>query len=355
MSKDTRDDFFVNYYMAKRIMLETHNPDLLGNIYASKYANWIVPFFKKHGITEAPLFLCCNSLYQFPDFFIISDRSFFVIDYYLYCYFYDLNYALSDVSRNEFAINLYIKTFIEQAYLKGNIDLSFALCQASPDLEIYKKNDDYRNKSLSTFLVQKTDLQEAFTLLHEATHFLYKIDESICLSKDYQEIVDIFSAIIPNLTIEFFEECYCDYSSISYILEKTYLITQLPHEDYFLTLFFTLIYTYTLELSMACQNIDIIEYPKYMDQKLNSLWLRFGGIQFYIYKFLLKNGYEKDILSLNAAYQNGIETFKQLGNDVRKSLELTRNEGEQLSKLFSDVAVQQKKQYIHDFLNLIHS
>lgn len=353
MSKDIRDDIFINYYMKKRIMRKTNNPDLLGNIYASKYANWFIPFFKKYNIAQAPFLLNCNTLYQFPDFFTIRDRSFFVADYYLYSYFYDFNYALSDITRNEFAVNLYIKTFIEQAYLKGNIDLSFILCQTSPDLELYKNNYDYKNEILSTILVEKTDLQEAVTFLHEATHFIFRNDKSICRNKDYKEIVDIFSTINPNPSEDFFEECYCDYRSISYILEKTYLNTQLPHEEYFNTLFYTLIYTYTLQFTMACQSIDLDEYPKYMNQEMDMLWLRFGGMQAHIYRFLISCGYEKDVPTLNIAYQNSIENFKLLGKNIRNILELTRTEGEQYLELVKDITLEQMTQYIHDFLHLV--
>lgn len=353
MGKDIRDDFFVNYYMEKRIMRKTHDPDLLGDIYAAKYANWFVPFLKSYGITEAPLLLNCNTLYQLPEFFTIRNRNFFVVDYYLYSYFYDFNYALSDVARNEFTVNLYIKTFIEQAYLRGNVDLSFALCQISQNLEMYKESDDYQDKTLSVFLVEKADLQEALTFLHEATHFLFRNDMGICTGEDYKEIVDIFSTIMPDLTVEFFEECYCDYSSISYILEKTYSGTQLPHKEYFLTLFFVLIYTYTLQFTMTCQSIGLSEYSKYMNREMNMLWLRFGGIQIFIYKFLLKNGHEKDIPNLNFAYHDAIETFKQLGSEIREILELTKYEGERNLEMYKDICTEQKKQYIQDFLHLV--
>ncbi len=116
MNEEIRDKIFIDHYFRKRIMRKTINQELLGNIYALKYKKWIVPFLNKNGISEVPLLLCCNTLYQFPDYFQIGDNSFFVTDYYLYSFFYDLNYALSDLKRNEFAINLYIKTYIEQAF-----------------------------------------------------------------------------------------------------------------------------------------------------------------------------------------------------------------------------------------------
>lgn len=353
MSRDIRDDIFINYYIKKRIMRKTHDTDLLGKIYASKYANWFVPFLKEHGIAESPLLLSCNTLYQLPDFFTIRNRSFFVADYYLHSYFYDFNYALSDIDRNEFGVNLHIKTFIEQAYLKGNIDLSFALCQTSPNLETYKESDDYRDKTLTTFLVEKTDLQETLTFLHEASHFIFSNNECICSSEDYQEVVEIFNKMIPNVTAAFLEECYCDYSSISYILEKTYQDTLLSHREYFLTLFLALIYTYALQLTMACQHINISDYSAFMNQEMDMLWLRFGGMQTYIYKFLIKNNCSQDVSDLNDAYQNGIETFKKIGNKVRQILKFTKDAGEQHLEMFKGICNEQKKQYIQDFLQLV--
>lgn len=354
MSKDIREDVFINYYMQKRTMRRTHDPELLGNIYASKYANWVLPFFKSHGIAEAPLLLSCNTLYLLPDFFTIHGKSFFVADYYLHSYFYDFNYALSNVARKEFTLNLYIKTFIEQAYLKGDLDLTFSLCQTSPTIEIYKKSNDYRNKELSIYLVEKTDLQEAMTFLHEATHLLYKIDDKVCENKIYQEIVDIFGAVMPSLSEAFFEECYCDYSSITYILEKTYFTTQLSHEEYFLTLFFTLIYIYTIYLIMNFSIIDESERFQDVNYEQQMLYFRFGGIHVHIYRFLLASGKKDDVLYLNSAYQNAQKFFDQIVTEVKEVLRLVSNEGKQNQEYFKNITVQQKKEYIRDFLCLIN-
>ena len=74
MNNDKRESFFINYYMSKRVMRKTHDPETLHQIYASKYANWIVPFLKQHGIVNAPSLLCCNTLAQLPDFFTLQAR-----------------------------------------------------------------------------------------------------------------------------------------------------------------------------------------------------------------------------------------------------------------------------------------
>ena len=68
MNNDKRESFFINYYMSNRVMRKTHDPETLHQIYASKYANWIVPFLKQHGIVNAPSLLCCNTLAQLPVF-----------------------------------------------------------------------------------------------------------------------------------------------------------------------------------------------------------------------------------------------------------------------------------------------
>lgn len=352
MSNDIRDDVFINHYLESRGMKKNHDPELLSNIYASKYANWIIPFLKEHGIDKAPLLLCCHTLYQLPDFFVIRNNCFYVADYYLYSYFYDFNFALSDERRSEFAVNLHIKTFIEQAYLEGKVDLCYTLCQTSPDLETYKKTDDYRNKTVTEFLVEKTDLQEAFVLLHEASHFLYKKTLGYD-SQIYRTIKTIFNHVVQDLDDNFFEECFCDYNSIGFILRQTYAITEFNKREYFFTLFMTFIFTTILRFTAVAPNLEVDEYKEYMDQEMEMQWLRFGGLHIWIYQFLLSSGYENDISLLNNVYHQCIDMFKELSKDARLIFKLIKEDEKDNLDLFKNVSRGEKIEFIQVFLNLM--
>lgn len=150
--KDIREGIYVDNYIRRRIMRKTNNQDLLGEIYASKYAKWIIPFFKKRGVDKVPLLISCNTLYQLPDYFKINANSFFVVDYYLYSYFYDLNYSLSALRRNEFAINLHIKTYIEQAYIKKILIFVMHYAKPQKQLKILRKRQTIKTKNFLLFL-----------------------------------------------------------------------------------------------------------------------------------------------------------------------------------------------------------
>lgn len=354
MSNNIRDEFFINYYFNKRIMRVTPNSDTLHQIYASKYAKWIVPFLNQHSITDVPLLLCCNTLYQLPDFFTLGENSFFVTDYYLYCYFYDLNYSLSDKTREEFAINLFIKTFIETLFLDDKIDLCYSLSQTTSGVELYKETTDYNNMITMELLAEKTDLQEMFTLLHEASHFLYNIakpetDRLISEIKSFRFLETI------DLNSEILKELYCDYKSTTFILRTTYQQIKWSKKEYFKVLFLTLIFSYTLQFTRKCSQIDKSEFGNYIDREMKLFWMRFGFMHSCIADFLDLSGNKNAIVILNSTYDECNNLFVKIGQDIRSILRYTRDEGENNLFLFEKVTHTQKKEYIQAFLNLLIS
>lgn len=351
--KDIREGIFVDSYIRSRIMRKTNNQDLLGKIYASKYAKWIIPFFEKRGVDKVPLLISCNTLYQFPDYFKINENSFFVVDYYLYSYFYDLNYSLSDLRRNEFTINIHLKTYIEQAYIKKNIDICYALCKTSATIEDFKETIDYKDQELSSFLVELTDIQEEFTFLHEASHFFLALDHSIIKDKEYQKICYCFNKVNSGLNPDFYNECYCDYSAVLFILEKTYFENELSRIMYFMALFSALIYIYMLRFTMIAQDFKNEDFDSYMDEKLKDLVLRIGGIYCYIYNFLILNGITYDIPFLNEAYEKSTHNYVKMGEDLRTIIKTARASGESHLKSFENISKSDKNGFIKLFLNLL--
>ncbi len=351
--KDIRDEIFIDHYLHRRIMRETPNQELLGKIYAAKYEKWIIPFFKNRGMDKVPLLICCNTLYQLPDYFKIRDNSFFVTDYYLYSYFYDLNFSLSNLKRNNFAINLHIKTYIEQAYIKNNIDICYSLCKTSATIEDFKKTTDYKNEKLSTFLVSITDIQEGFTFLHEASHYFLEHDSSVIKDQDYQKICACFKEVNVGLNSGFYDECYCDYSATLYILEKIYSENLFPKSICFTALILALIYIYMLRLTMIAQDLKTEEFDTYLNEELKILVLRIGGIYCYIYNFLVSNDFANDISSLNTAYEKSLQNFKKMGKDLRTIFKLVRVSGESYLKTFENISKSDKNVFIKLFLNLL--
>ncbi len=111
--------------------------------------------------------------------------------------------------------------------------MSYSLAQNSPTIEEYKNTSDYRDRDLSVSLVEKTDLQEAFTFLHEATHFLCRRYPNL---EDMEKTMSGFWNVAPlNLTSQTLEECYCDFNSVIFILKQTYPSNRLQKEMYYET------------------------------------------------------------------------------------------------------------------------
>lgn len=350
---DNREDHFINYYMSNRVMRKTHDPNALHQIYATKYEIWIIPFLKQYGVENAPSLLCCNTLHKLPDFFRLQPHSFFISDYYLYSYFYDFNYALSDNKRNDLTINILLKAFIEQAYVSGHIDLSYSLARTSPDVEAYKKTNEYKNHNIATGLVKKTDLQEALTFLHEATHYLCKRESGTSID-DILNAMSRFRCItILGLNSKTLEECYCDYRSVTSLLKTTYHLNEWQREQYFEIIFLTLIYIYTFQFSRVAPSITVSEYSSYIDQEMKLLWHRFGGMHAYILDYLLMSNEVGDIDVLNSSFQKCTDIFKEIGAKTRMIFEYAKCEGEINSHLFENISKGQKVDYLKYFLKLL--
>lgn len=83
----------------------------------------------------------------------------------------------------------------EKALLNGRYEICYFLCVTSPELESYKLSAEYRNKDIMENLVEETDIQGAFTFLHEATHSLVKQSSDIKGTDDYKTLETIFLTV----------------------------------------------------------------------------------------------------------------------------------------------------------------
>lgn len=314
------DEIYINHLFEKRVMKKTHNKELLHRIYASKYANWIIPYLNDREINEVPILLCCNTLYKLPYFYAIKDKNFFITDYGLYDYIYDLNYTYSNDNRKKHIINIYLKVLIEQLYSKNFIDECYILCCTSPNLEKYKQSSDYHNETIMNALAEKTDLQEAFLLLHEANHFYFKSKNDIKEHPNYKLINSIYSSTKIDITDEtFFEECFCDFEAIQYLFEKEYSKTQIDHKEFISLFFKVIIYLYILQ--------SIIFY--FNDKNSNPLTMfsmRLNTMYCAIKRYLYNSDFKEDTQLLDNTYSITLTKLIDDSNEAREIVKCLKNE-----------------------------
>ena len=281
------DNRYIEYLLEKRIMKRSKNPKSIHKAYSAKYINWITEYLNENQIYEVPMFIICNTLYKLPDTFRIRNNSFFVGDFYLFNYFYDWNYILSDERNHEFLVNLCIKQYIESCYLNEEIDVAYWLCLTSDGLEDYKKEGMYYDDRVMEFLAVRTDIQEEFAMIHEAGHYLLRhIDKEAAL----EPIREMHDKIQTPLSDQFgygdsredltclYEECYCDTQAVLYIMSHRDFKGNIGTEECFMLLFKTLLYVYAMRyIDIVCQR-SIKITGDYFDYQLWELVYRMGNI-----------------------------------------------------------------------------
>lgn len=345
-------EVFINYQMSKRVMRRTHSPKKLLEIYSKKYANWIVPFLKEYGVEKAPSMLCCHTLHQLPAFFKIHPNCVFVADYYLHLFLYDLNFCLCDQRFEEYLVNLYIKTYAEKAFLNKRIEMCYYLCLTSDGLEEYKLEANYRDDSLMTQLVEQTDIQEEFTFLHEAAHYLVTLTDDIKKTDIYQTLKVTFSSVIDlELDDDFYEESYCDYLGVVYILNKSYHKTELSHELYFTLLFRTLSGIYAIQLAEKCQHTEKESVYLMQDKQMYLLMLRFGSLYSAIYEFLAKHN-PNELMLLSDVFEKSRDELTELTRSLCRMSYNFENEFVNDHDMVESVSEHEMLTFIYDFLKL---
>jgi hypothetical protein len=352
-----KDDILVNYFFDERVRKRTFREEDIWQLYSWKYNNWIVPFLNKHSIEKVPMILCCNTLYQIPGFFSIGDKNFFVADYNLYLFLYDMNFTSVKPELDEYKANIYIKTYIEQAYLKGRINFCDSACATSLEIEEYKKLDFYQDEKTINHLSYLTDIQEKFIFLHEASHFLYsKYTDDIKESSGFNTIKECLSEVINETEFYFddgfYEECYCDYKSAYYTLESTYSDIRINFDEYISLFFKTIINIYIIQFFAKCQDDTFTSDNELEEKDIKTLSLRLANLYKSIYDFLILNGKDSEPLRLEGIYKSCVEEFSVICSDIRllkSSIEKNvRNIGD-----LEDFSYNEKIAYKKDYLLLI--
>lgn len=361
------DGEYIEYLLDKRIMRRTKNPELLHNIYASKYAKWIKEYLNNNQIEDVPFFLACNTLYKLPDTFRIRNNSFFVGDYYLFDYFYDWNYVLSNCNYHEFVVNLCIKQYIESCFLNDKIDDAYLLCLTSDGLEDFK-TESYYNQEVMAYFVNRTDIQEKFTMLHEAGHYLSRF---VNKEVEIQQIKEIHDELIKVIKIDYFmgkkerdldlerklfEECYCDSQAVLYIVDHFDFDETIFKSEYYTLLLNTLFYIYILMYIDTICLTDDIDTEAYFDYQLWELTYRIGNIYNVLYAKLLEQGSITEIQLLKKVYTEFIHTFSIRMKEIREIVFYIKETLEENKSVIKDafkVSDADRIQFIKDYLKLL--
>ncbi|MDE7327659.1 MAG: hypothetical protein K2N63_15515 [Lachnospiraceae bacterium] len=358
------EELYIDYLMDQRVRRKTNKPDKLHQIYSNKYANWVIPFLNEHGILEVPPLIFCNTLYRLPDYFGLEGKFFFLFDYYLYDYIYDLNYSLYEDENNEYMFNLWIKVYMENLYLRDNIDMCYKFCITTPDLESYKKSEKYKNHDLMYRIVELSDVQEAVILLHEASHFFYEnYNLNVKKSSTYKEVVEIFCkyrqkyqydiSLLKMISESEFdtegllEECYCDSESIKFVLKEVYKKLNINKKDLFIQIFRTILSVYFLHYIMSITERD---KENYNDYHMQQLTYRLGNMYLIILSFLAENdGIEYKEL-LDSVYIQQVEQFASWGRKMRQFSGIIKDE---LKDFDMEEVEDEKKETIKEYLALL--
>lgn len=346
----------------KRIMRKTENSEELHSIYAKKYANWVVPFFKRHDVIDIPMLVCINTLQRLPEYYIIGNDSVFICDYYLYAYLYDINYILEKSDNNDYMINLWLKVYIEYLFISRNYELCYWFCLTSPDIETFKTTDDYKEQLLMEKLVDYTDTQEELLFLHEAAHYLFEINkDEIKNGKMYQNIERLFdefvsghknSKFISELLADpkfskddILEECYCDAESINYVVFKEKIERDIDSMEKYALIFNTIFSVYFLHYLMVEKN-DSAEI--FNDYHMKLLAYRCGNAYYILHSELSEQKREGEILYLNLAYKKAKEEYVVTGKRIRQLFDILENKLERGSLPYTEDSYE----YIKEFLLL---
>jgi len=321
---------------------------------------------KEYGIDKVPLLIACNSLHKFPDFFTIGQDSFFVVDKYLYDYFYDFNYLISRNTLDEYFVNLIIKNCAESLYIAGEIDVCYWLCATSPTVETDFKDSTFFSHDIMVPIVEITDLQEAFILLHEASHFIYSSSKDIEDDSQYQEVVFQFNCFIAlyeqrrfpqylenvKQIDDLLQECFCDSRSAIYLLNKS-IEKGVANEQIMDAVFNAVIYSYILELCETTYALEESDIEDYFDIKLWCWQYRINNLYYTLSRYVDNLGLSD---ALSVTYDNAIGRYNKYSEYVRDCVaslkRIMRRNSSDMDKIVK-LDFDEKESFIRDYLHLL--
>lgn len=358
------DSRYIEYLLDRRIMRKSKNPDSIHKAYSSKYLNWITEYLNNNQIDEVPMFIICNTLYKLPDTFRIRSNSFFVGDFYLFSYFYNWNYILSDEKYQEFAVNLCIKQYIESCYLNDEVDEAYWLCLTSEGLENYKREGTYFDEEVMEYVADRTDIQEEFAMIHEAGHYLLRfIDKGTA----FEPIKEIYDKIAADKHFKYekgagrdlndlFEECYCDSQAVLYVMEHHKFKEDMEKDECYMLLFKTLLYIYALQYIDIVSQKGIEITGAYFDYQLWELVYRMANMYNTLYARLVNEGTEREVELLRDTYEKFADMLQEQMEEIRQIILYVKETIIENEKEFHEavkVSYEEKVQFIREYLKLL--
>lgn len=359
---------YIEYLLNKRTRRRSRDFDSIHKVYASKYKDWISEYLKQNQIDEVPLFIVCNTLYKLPDTFKIGNNSFFIGDFYLFIYFYDWNYILSNENFREHMVNLCVKQYIESCYLNDEINEAYWLCNSSDGLEDYKIAGTYSNEEVKSYLADRTDIQEEFAMIHEAGHYLCRfIDKEIAfrwIKELYEELhnktafAEYFEYIkdTDEDLMGLFEECYCDSQAALYVIGHLNQKGNIEKGECYMLIFKTLFYIYSLQYISIVSQKEIEVTGGYFDRQLWVLVYRMANIYNTLYAQVIDEGtlYEIEILSntyekFNDLLQVTMEEIRQIMLYIKKTMIDNKDSLDEANKISNA----EKIKFIKEYLKLL--
>lgn len=274
---------------------------------------------------------------------------------------------MSNDNFHEFIVNLCIKQGIESYYLNDEMKITYWLCLHSDGLEDYK-TEEYYNREIMTYFVDRSDIQEKFTMLHEAGHYLFRFinrEKAIEQIKEiHEEFIKVNKMKLPienkensyDLDQKLYEECYCDLQAAQYIVQHFDEEESIAKGECYILLFGTLLYVYILGYINAVCLKSETNCESYFDYQLWELTYRIGNMYIAFYTQLLEQDNEEEMELLNKVYTEFVHMFSGRMKQVREIMfyikEMINENRYEIEDNF-DMNDVSKIKFIKEYLNLL--
>lgn len=249
----------------------------------------------------------------------------------------------------------------------GFLNNKNAICLHSDGLEEYK-TEEYYNREIMTLFVDRTDIQEKFTMLHEAGHYLFRFinrEKAIEQIKEiHEEFIKINKMKLPienkgnnyDLDQKLYEECYCDLQAAQYIVQQFNEEESNAKGECYMLLFNTLFYVYILGYINTISLKNGTDCESYFDYQLWELTYRIGNMYIAFYAKLLEQENEQEMELLNKVYTEFVHMFSGRMKEVREIMSYIKaiiNENRHDIENNFDVNDVSKINFIKEYLNLL--
>lgn len=267
----------------------------------------------------------------------------------MYSYIFDFNYCFSSQNLEEYYINVLLKAIIEKLYISRNINECYALAKYAPDIESYKSESSYRSESIIVPIIEKSDFQEEFIFLHEASHFLWRSSPNTPTFPFPEGVT--YNIPVSDTTIDLKQECYCDYLSFSYIFDYSLPSTPAIIYRQISAIVEILHYIFVLQLvdssSIQSTSYSVLNFHTITD----VINFRISCIRQYLITFLQSQGLATE--SFISFFDEVQVAFNGLIHDTLSIFSVVSEVIKENSSDFSSIQASDKNLYLRVYLKLL--